>query len=177
MKQATCLEVRSNRYFGKKSDTTQLASVKVSSKCIVLKLFMLQSTVILSSCLSKIWFPFPFTKNLLFGLWASASLVLCHFDTWLFGFSVARLRLPTSAHLLTGRLEVSPNLLALCSTNLPKWQHYSSEREREMRGPFLISFLFSSFLLLFSSSLRIFLKASAVWSTCGEMACLIDKPL
>lgn len=46
-------------------------------------------------------------------------------------------------------------------------QRYSSDREREMRGPFLISFLFSSFLLFFSSSLRIFLKASAVWSTWG----------
>lgn len=53
---------------------------------------------------------------------------------------------------------------SLLSTNT-EVQCYSSVREREMRGPFLISFLFSSFLLLFSSSLRIFWKASAVWST------------
>lgn len=50
----------------------------------------------------------------------------------------------------------------LCSPPAPPVLRYSSVREREMRGPFLISFLFSSFLLLFSSSLRIFWKASAV---------------
>lgn len=44
-------------------------------------------------------------------------------------------------------------------------QIYNSVREREIRGPFRISFLFSSFLLLFSSSRRIFWKASAVCST------------
>lgn len=69
-------------------------------------------------------------------------------------------------------LQVKPPLVdcAFASSlfcSLPqRWgRRYSSVREREMRGPFLISFLFSSFLLLFSSSLRIFWKASAVWST------------
>lgn len=52
----------------------------------------------------------------------------------------------------------------LCAPGL---RRYSSVREREIRGPFLISFLFSSFLLLFSSSLRIFWNASAVCSTWG----------
>lgn len=42
------------------------------------------------------------------------------------------------------------------TTSAEVWRRYSSVREREMRGPFRISFLFSSFLLLFSSSLRIF---------------------
>lgn len=101
---------------------------------------------------------------------AAASLVLCHFETWLFG-------LFGSTHGVTcWRQEVSPDLLGLCSPSRLKRQRYSSEREREMRGPFLISFLFSSFLLLFSSSLRIFLNASAVWSTCSEMALFDRQP-
>lgn len=50
----------------------------------------------------------------------------------------------------------------LGSPPAPPVPRYSSVREREMRGPFRISFLFSSFLRLFSSSLRIFWKASAV---------------
>lgn len=56
----------------------------------------------------------------------------------------------------------APSSPLLCSPQALEVQRYSSVREREMRGPFLISFLFSSFLLLFSSSLRIFWKASAV---------------
>lgn len=66
---------------------------------------------------------------------------------------------------------LSPSLFLMLSLFLaqPTWLtrvlHYSSVREREMRGPFLISFLFSSFLLLFCSSRRSFWNASAVWST------------
>lgn len=63
-----------------------------------------------------------------------------------------------------GDCAYAPSSRSLFSTRADV-QRYSSVREREMRGPFLISFLFSSFLLRFSSSLRIFWKASAVWST------------
>lgn len=126
-------------------------------KCIILKLFMFQST----SSLSKMRFPFQFTKYVFFWpLSASASLVLRHCDTSLSS---------GWPHQITyEQLYVSTDRLGLCSPIVLKWRRYSSEREREMRGPFLISFLFSSFLLLFSSSLRIFLKASAVWSTWDE---------
>lgn len=111
-------------------------------------------------------FPFQFTEYLFPGLCQPRLLLFC--ATLTFGFLDSLSSGSGSTRRVTERrLAASPDLLALRSPNLLKQRRYSSEREREMRGPFLISFLFSSFLLLFSSSLRIFLNASAVWSTCG----------
>lgn len=136
---------------------------------------MFQSTVMLSSSLAKMRFPFQFTEYVFPGLCQPQLLLFC--ATVTFGFLDSLLSGSGSTHRVTyWRLQGSPDLLGLCSPNLLKRRRYSSEREREMRGPFLISFLFSSFLLLFSSSLRIFLKASAVWSTCGEMVPLDRQP-
>lgn len=119
---------------------------------------MFQST----SSLSKMRFPFYFTKYVFSSLCQPPLHLFC-----------ATLTL----HCCQGHHMGSPTnsctwepifLVSAVRTPLER-RRYSSEREREMRGPFLISFLFSSFLLLFSSSLRIFLKASAVWSTCDQM--------
>lgn len=98
---------------------------------------------------------------------------------WAFHFTFLRFPLWFSTEhpafcttlLLEATCQTCPLLLRVCSSLLFSalrvrrgQRRYSSLREREIRGPFLISFLFSSFLLLFSSSLRIFWKASAVWS-------------
>lgn len=66
-------------------DTTQLASVKVSSECIILKLVMFQSSFIILKFIKN---EIPFSIHRIAFSWplsASASLVLCHFGTWLFG--------------------------------------------------------------------------------------------
>lgn len=107
----------------------------------------------------------PLTETNRAPLWGFSVLVFYRLVA--FGFrcctvvGVLHLELPPPLPSVTVRTFCPVLLLA------PGLRRYSSVREREIRGPFLISFLFSSFLLLFSSSLRIFWNASAVCSTWG----------